>query len=197
MVSFLFALLVVAVAVLGVSYAQVLEALQDKTGALEREREAKQWSDRRYYASEMKLASLEAEAGQMGLVQQRLREHEPQGSSDPDLRGFEWYYLQRLCQLDLRTLKGHAGWVHGVAFSPDGRRLASASRDQTVKVWDAATGQETASPSRGTRAGSMRVAFSPDGRRLASASRDKTVKVWDAATGQEMPHPQGAHRLGR
>jgi hypothetical protein len=52
-------------------------------------REAKQWSDRRYYASEMKLASLDAEAGQMGLVQQRLREQEPQDASDPDLRGFE------------------------------------------------------------------------------------------------------------
>jgi WD40 repeat protein len=44
------------------------------------------------------------------------------------------------------TLKGHTGGVESVAFSPDGKRLASGSGDQTVKVWDAATGQEEVSP---------------------------------------------------
>ena len=47
----------------------------------------------------------------------------------PDLRGFEWYYLQRLCHLDLRTLRGHAEPVHAVAFSPDGRLVASGGGD--------------------------------------------------------------------
>jgi serine/threonine protein kinase len=105
-------------------------------------RDAKRASERRFYASEMKLASLEAEAGQMGLVQQRLQAHEPQADSDPDLRGFEWYYLKRLCHSDLRTFQGHTDGVWGVAFSPDGRRLAFASPDQSVKIWDTATGQE-------------------------------------------------------
>ena len=79
----------------------------------------------------------------------------------------------------------------GVAFSPDGRRLASVGGllsvhpDEEVKVWDAQTGQEILSLP-GHVGGLRSVAFSPDGRRLASAGLDQTVKLWDAATGQEV-----------
>jgi uncharacterized protein (TIGR03067 family) len=82
------------------------------------------------------------------------------------------------------TLKGHTDTVWSVAFSPDAKRLATASGDKTVKVWDAATGQELLTL-KGHTAHVGSVAFSPDGKRLASASEDETVKVWDAATGQE------------
>jgi Flp pilus assembly protein TadD len=71
-----------------------------------------------------------------------------------------------------------------VCFSGEGKRIASASVDQTVKVWDAQTGQETLSLKGHTNSVTS-VCFSPNGRRIASASLDGTVKVWDAQTGQE------------
>jgi WD40 repeat protein len=83
-----------------------------------------------------------------------------------------------------RTLKGHVGYVWKVAFSPDGRYLASGSWDSTIKVWDLQA-PELAEPVtlRGHAGFIYGLAFSPDGRRLASASgsaRHGEIKVWDA-----------------
>src|SRR5262249_53240542 len=78
------------------------------------------------------------------------------------------------------TLKGHKNAVSSVAFSPDGKTLASGSGDKTIKLWDVATGKEMASL-KGHTGYVFSVAFSPDGKTLASASGDKTVKLWDVA----------------
>jgi hypothetical protein len=85
----------------------------------------------------------------------------------------------------LRTLRGHTSWVTSVAFSPDGRLLASGSDDQTLKLWDVETRQEVRTL-RGHTDPVWSVAFSPDGRLLASGSGDNTVKLWDVETGQEV-----------
>ena len=80
------------------------------------------------------------------------------------------------------TLKGHSDWVQSVAFSPDGKLLASGSSDGTVKLWDAATGSTLQT----LDGGSLEVgpvAFSPNGKLLASGSLDGVVRLWDVAAG--------------
>ncbi|MBN3881361.1 MAG: hypothetical protein HWQ42_34940 [Nostoc sp. JL23] len=74
-------------------------------------------------------------------------------------------------------LEGHSDAVYSVAFSPDGKTIASASSDKTVKVWDAVTAKEITS-FKGHSDAVIGVAFSPDGKTIASASSDNTVKVW-------------------
>jgi WD40 repeat protein len=84
-----------------------------------------------------------------------------------------------------RTLKGHSGWVTGVAFSADGQRLASGSSDQTVKLWDVPTGRETSTVA--TKIKEVQaLAFSRDGHWLAAENSINTVTLWDAATGREV-----------
>jgi eukaryotic-like serine/threonine-protein kinase len=114
-----------------------------------------------------------------------------------ELRHWEWHYLSRLCRTQAHTLRGHEQAVSGLAFSPDGRRLASASWDKTLKVWDLTTDREIATLT-GPTSRVVGVVFSPDGRSLASASSSVDVilegrqeqnkgevKVWDLATGKD------------
>jgi WD40 repeat protein len=78
------------------------------------------------------------------------------------------------------TLKGHAGWVGAVAFAPDGKTLASASADGTIKFWDPARG-ELLQTWQGNNEPVCALAFAPDGKTLASGGFDKCVRLWDVA----------------
>ncbi|KAG8933856.1 hypothetical protein FRC01_006702 [Tulasnella sp. 417] len=80
-------------------------------------------------------------------------------------------------------LRDHDGWVQSVAFSPDGKLLASGSWDRTIRLWDAKTGAPIGEPLRGHQEWVQSVAFSPDGKLIASGSCDKTIRLWDAKTG--------------
>ena len=77
----------------------------------------------------------------------------------------------------MRTLTGHSEVVRSVAYSPDGRYLASGSQDKTIKIWEVATGNELRTLT-GHSETVFSVAYSPDGRYLASGSADKTIKIW-------------------
>ncbi len=82
------------------------------------------------------------------------------------------------------ALVRHGHEVLGLAFNPDERRLATASRDKTARIWDASSGQELVTV---THEGEVwGVAFSPDGHRLTTASSDRTARIWDATSGQEL-----------
>ncbi len=82
------------------------------------------------------------------------------------------------------TLTGHDDWVYTVAFSPDGKTLASGSYDRTIRLWNATTGA-LRSILRGHGRAINAVAYSGDGKWLASAGDDGTVRLWDASTARQ------------
>jgi WD40 repeat protein/energy-coupling factor transporter ATP-binding protein EcfA2 len=158
--------------------ASIYAVVQSNRAGEERDR-----TSRLLYDSNIYLASSAIASGQPTLAEERLNE-----LLDPnfrELRGFEWFHLWQVVHADEATLTSHSGAVVSVAFSPDGKTLASASFDKTVKLWDSTTRKEIATLY-GHSDYVRLVSFSPDGKTLASASFDKTVKLWDVIGHNEL-----------
>jgi WD40 repeat protein/serine/threonine protein kinase len=151
-------------------------------------RKAEETADRNrrlLYVADMNVAQQAWEAGNVERVVELLERHRPKPDGDlEDLRGFQWHCLWRRCQrsLDTKTLS-HGGPVWGIAFSPDGKTLASVAYNNPLRLWDVQTGllkQELGDPGYG-----ISVAFSSDGRTLVSGtSVERKVRVWNLTTGQ-------------
>jgi WD40 repeat protein/serine/threonine protein kinase len=190
---------------LAVSNARISGEAREKTKALAAAKAAEQEAQhqsavakrerdiarRNLYVAHMNLAQAHWENANVSRVEELLDLYRRVEPGQEDLRGWEWYYQERLCHAYLRTLRGHESWILGVVFSRDGTRLATASRDGVAKVWDVATGLELRT-FQGQKGGSVRtLAFSSDGTRLATGSEDDTVTLWDMASGKEVRTLQG------
>jgi len=103
-------------------------------------------------------------------------------NSLPDTPEFSVKLWDVLTGQELFTLQGHRDAIHSLAFSPDGKWLASASMDTTVKIWDVQTGQLLRTLQ--TKAELFDVTFSPDSSLVAAALNNNTVELWGVASGR-------------
>jgi WD40 repeat protein/tRNA A-37 threonylcarbamoyl transferase component Bud32 len=135
------------------------------------------YADRVAYSHSIFLAGLALKERRLPLVEQHLK------ACKPELRNWEWYYLNNQCNPELYSLPALTA-----TFSPDGSRIAALGRDGVVRVYDAWTGEDTLAVAAPVgRNQFVRLAFSPDGRRLAAYQGGEPLRLFDSTTGKPIP----------
>ncbi len=175
------------------SNAQLLAAVADARKASLRADEATQTALYREYVAN--IAAIDAS----------LRSDEVLGVADilektpAVLRGWEWQHLSLKLDPSLATLSGHKAPVEAIAFAPGGRRLASASRDGFVRIWNVATQSQEHELPHGNDSITA-IAYHGNGRTLACAGAGGKISLWNAdegsSVGELLPDPETAPKLG-
>jgi eukaryotic-like serine/threonine-protein kinase len=140
------------------------------------------------YAAQIHLAHRAWEVAQIRRAEEILasRSCMPGDPDEPDLRGWEWHYLRRLCRSDALTLKDSETELFSVAFSPDGHWLAAGGWDGKVRRWNMVAESPALRSLEGHSGEVHQVVFSPDGGTLASVGADGTLRLWEVETGQQL-----------
>jgi WD40 repeat protein len=149
---------------------------QLSTSAQESDKQ-KRHTQRLLYASDVKLAKQALDEHDLPQLTMLLKRHEPVEDA-PDERGFAWHYLQQQTRVKQFDLPKHPGAIYAVCYSQDGRKIATAGSDATVRIFDAESHSELDLFATGQ--GEVNgIAFSPDGQTLATTGDDGTVRIWD------------------
>jgi WD40 repeat protein len=180
-----------AVAQLKFLEAQAQSKKHDVHAEVEQEQTARRKVEVNYQSAEQQIHLLELRTYdvQLARVRETWRQNpglaltllDDQDRCPARLRDFTWGYFHGRAKNDRATIAAHSGRVNAVAWSPDGKAIASCGQDGFVKMWDAESGKEIASLV-AHAGGATAIAFSARGELLATAGADGTVKLWDVAS---------------